>query len=171
MRFPRPRERNAAFWLKALGTFLLPAYLSVHPPFVDMEGIGVYLALALGAGILFAFIARPAHARPAPGRSWPEALLALGEDGLCFVPLLLAGVNPVTAEVAAVAFGALHYPDFPLRQCVCKGIHVFLVALLILPYGLGTVVVGHILVLALAYHVRGMGFLRPVVSPSFQAPR
>lgn len=171
MRFRRPREANAVFWLKVSGSLLLVAYLSIHPPFVDVEGIGCYIALSLVVGILSACTARFALELPTPVRPSSQALLALGEDGLCFVPLLLAGVNPVTAEVAAVAFAALHYPDFPVRYCILKGIHVFLIALFILPYGLATVAVGHILLQVLAYRLRGLGFLRPLVSQSFQAPQ
>lgn len=81
------------------------------------------------------------------------AILLPGEDGLFFVPLLLVGINPLSAVVAAAAFGAMHYPEFPSRLCVAKACLIYLIALLILPHGLGTVVVGHFVIDALAYVV------------------
>lgn len=154
----------------------------MHPPFLDWRGIVAYLAVALSCGALDRVAIGPAFKkfesprreepvapidaavpRAEPAR-WRDVLLALGEDGLCFVPLLLLGLNPITAEAVAVAAAALHFPASPLRYCVWKGLHLFATALLVLPYGLGCVAAGHLIVLALAGSSRTMELLQPRAS-------
>jgi len=73
-------------------------------------------------------------------------LLIPAEDGFFLVPLLYIGVNPTSAVVAALLFATVHYPAFPWRYCVPKGIAYFFVALFILPLGIWSVVVAHLFV-------------------------
>lgn len=178
------RLRNLApevFW-KVLGLIAFGAYFWIHTPFLDWEGIVTYLAVTLGIGYLTEFAVAPAlkwagpalRDQGAPGDhrrrwkseppQWRDTLLALGEDGLCFVPLLLLGANPITAEVAAVAAAALHFPTYSLKHCVWKGLHVFTIAIVVLPYGLGSIAIGHLIALAFAYRFGNLEFLQPVVA-------
>lgn len=171
-----------AFPFKVLGLAGLVAYLAGHPPFVDAEGIVAYLASTLIVGAIAEFAIAPAAQRfgamppnagaprradgiPAP-LSLRNALLALGEDGLTFVPLLLAGSNPVLAEVVAMAVASLHFPRHGLRHCIWKGLHVFVVAMVVLPYGLASLALGHLIALAVAHRFGLRGVLQPLVSPA-----
>jgi hypothetical protein len=79
------------------------------------------------------------------------ALLIPGEDGIFFVPLLWVGITPLTAGVAAAAFAAVHYPQYSIRACVPKFVFLFGIAMVVLPHGIGSVVVGHLLVDAMAF--------------------
>ena len=184
MRFGPLSKTDAKLGLKAVGLLTLIGYLWIRQPFFDLEGVGAYLLLTLSIGLLFAFAVAPAFKRlklarhddavPAERRlcdkverhQWHDRLLALGEDGLCFVPLLLVGANPITAEVAAVAFAALHYPEYPVEHCVWKGFQVFAIAVVVLPYGLGSIAIGHLIAREPAYRVGRLEFLRPAVSVS-----
>ncbi|MCI0745325.1 MAG: sel1 repeat family protein [Verrucomicrobia subdivision 3 bacterium] len=67
------------------------------------------------------------------------------EDGFFLLPLLYIGINPVSAAVAGLLFAAAHYPFYPWKYCVPKGIAYFLVALWVLPYGIWSVIIAHIL--------------------------
>jgi hypothetical protein len=67
------------------------------------------------------------------------------EDGLFLVPLLYTGINVVSAGVASILFAVAHYPSFPLRYCIPKGVAYFFVALFILPYGIWSVIAAHLL--------------------------
>jgi len=71
-------------------------------------------------------------------------LLIPAEDGFFLLPLLYIGINPTSAAVAGFLFAAAHYPLYPWRYCVPKGIAYFFVALFILPYGIWSVVVAHL---------------------------
>ena len=62
------------------------------------------------------------------------------------LPLLYIGITPVSAGVAAFLFALAHYPLFPWRYCVPKGVAYFFVALCILPYGIWSIVVAHLIV-------------------------
>jgi prepilin-type N-terminal cleavage/methylation domain-containing protein len=68
------------------------------------------------------------------------------EDGFFLLPLLYLGVSPISAAVAASLFAVAHYPAFPWRYCLPKGMIYFFVALFILPYGIWSIVVAHLLV-------------------------
>ena len=72
-------------------------------------------------------------------------LLVPAEDGFFLLPLLYLGINPFSAAVAATLFAAFHYPFFPWRYCIPKGLAYFFVALFILPYGIWSVVFAHFL--------------------------
>ncbi len=73
-------------------------------------------------------------------------LLVPAEDGVFLLPLFYVGITPVSAAVAAFFFAVAHYPAFPWRYCMPKGIAYFFVALFILPYGIWSVVVAHLIV-------------------------
>jgi membrane protease YdiL (CAAX protease family) len=76
----------------------------------------------------------------------PWKLLSIpAEDGFCLLPLLYIGINPFSAIVAAVVFAVLHYPSFPWRYCVPKGVAYFFIALFVLPYGIWSVIAAHLL--------------------------
>jgi len=68
------------------------------------------------------------------------------EDGFFLLPLLYIGLNPISAAIAAAVFAAAHYPVFPWRYCLPKGIAYFFVAIFVLPRGIWSVVVAHLLV-------------------------
>jgi hypothetical protein len=68
-----------------------------------------------------------------------------GEDGVFFLPLLYIGISPTVALVASFAYAILHYPLFPLWACAMKGLFLYTVAIWILPHGIMTVVVGHLI--------------------------
>ena len=159
------------FWAKGLGLIFLVIYFWYHPPYVEAAWVAVYVGLAFGVGFFFTLVVNPILVRFLPTqktefssiglrritqakrRPFVEALLIPGEDGLFFVPLLLIGANWLSICITALAFGSLHYPEFPLALCVVKAVFVALIAVLILPHGLGTVVTGHLIVDALAYFV------------------
>lgn len=182
MQFGLPRKLKPEVFWKVLGLLAFGAYLWIHPPFLDWEGTVAYLAVTLGAGVLSEFAVAPVLKRLNPAQcdnrvpgtdrerprikphQWRDTLLAVGEIGLCFVPLLLVGANPVTAEVAAVAVAALHFPHYPLKHCVWKGLHVFFIAIVVLPYGLVSVAIGHLIARAFAYRLRSLEFLQPLVA-------
>ena len=67
------------------------------------------------------------------------------------MPLLYFGISPASAAVAASLFAAAHYPSFPWRYCVPKGIAYFFVALFVLPHGIWSIVVAHLLMDAGAF--------------------
>jgi hypothetical protein len=69
--------------------------------------------------------------------------LAPAESAFFFVPVLYIGVNPITVGVAAALFGAMHYSNFLLRNCIYKALLHFVLALVVLPHGILTVMAGH----------------------------
>lgn len=71
-------------------------------------------------------------------------LLVPAEDGLFLLPLLYVGISPISAAVAAFLFAVSHYPSFPWRFCLPKGVAYFFIALFILPYGIWSVIVAHL---------------------------
>lgn len=70
--------------------------------------------------------------------------LSPSEDGLICVPIILIGVNSVSALLGGVAFGLLHIGRFTYLECIAKAIAYGLICYFILPLGLLTVVVGHL---------------------------
>jgi hypothetical protein len=80
-------------------------------------------------------------------RRKPASLLQIpAEDGCFLLPLLYLGITPWTAGVAALLFAAFHYPLFPWRYCLPKGVAYFLIALWLLPHGIWSAVAGHLVV-------------------------
>jgi uncharacterized membrane protein len=73
-------------------------------------------------------------------------LLIPAEDGVFLLPLLYIGISPVSAAMAAFFFAMAHYPAFPWRYCIPKGMAYFFVALFILPYGIWSVIIAHLIV-------------------------
>lgn len=77
-------------------------------------------------------------------------LLTPSEDALICVPILLLGVNPVTALAGGALFGVLHLGRFTYLECIAKAGIYALACYFILPDGLLTIVAGHFIVDALA---------------------
>lgn len=77
--------------------------------------------------------------------------LTPGEDGFICVPVLLIGINPITALIGGLVFGLLHIGRFTYYECLYKAVIYALVCFFILPYGLLTVVVGHMTLNAIAW--------------------
>jgi hypothetical protein len=73
-------------------------------------------------------------------------LLIPGEDGLFFLPLLYIGVNPVSAFFAAAIFGAAHLVCKPFYACLGTAVISYFLCLFVLPYGIGAMVIGHMIV-------------------------
>ena len=177
-----PSWANWKIWLKSIGLLFLLAYFLENPPHLDIIWISAYVGLAIGIGAVFALIVNPIlvrlvptqHFDPSPyGDSrieqakrhpWTDVVLLAGEDGFFFVPILLLGINPVSAAVVAVAYAAIHYPEFPLKHCITKAILIFLIASLILPNGLVSVIVGHLILNVFAYHVWSRGLSQPATA-------
>lgn len=73
-------------------------------------------------------------------------LLIPGEDGLFFLPLLYVGVNPFTALIAAVVFGAAHLVCKPFFACLGTAVISYFLCIFVLPYGIGAMIAGHLIV-------------------------
>ena len=78
-------------------------------------------------------------------------LFAPAEDGLICVPILVAGINPLSAILGGIAFGLLHVGRFTYLECIGKSIIYSVVCFYILPHGLLTVVGGHFMLNLLAF--------------------
>jgi hypothetical protein len=159
-------HRNSC--LKGAGLALLVTYFWQNPLYVEPIWIAAHLAIVVGVSTALVLVAYPILDRFLPGTKADAevtgmrivgeakrtplrlALLLPGEDGFFFVPLLWVGITPVTAGIAAAAFAATHYPQFPLRACVVKFVSIFCIAMVVLPHGLGSVVVGHFIADAVA---------------------
>ena len=162
--------------LKVIGLALLAAYFFQNPFSVELYWVAVYLVIVIGIGGAFALVVHPLIERFFPGRMVdidpigariindvkrrPLSFLLLlpGEDGFFFVPLLWFGITPLTAAISAAAFAAVHYPQFPLRSCIVKFVFIFCIAVVVLPHGLGSVLVGHLVLDAVAFFVGGKLF-------------
>lgn len=117
-------------------------------------------AAVQGKGLLDADLAMP-H-RPA----WKMIFWAApAEDGLFLVPVVYIGISPFTALISAMVFAAGHYPKFPLVACVPKGLCWFAVVMWVLPHGVWTVVVGH-MILDYLIAIAGWALDRPAKSTS-----
>jgi len=82
-------------------------------------------------------------------RGW-AILAAPAEEGLICVPLLLLGITPVSALFGGIVFGFLHLARFTYIECIAKVVIYSLVCYFLLPFGLLTVALGHLLLDALA---------------------
>jgi len=159
----------------ALGLIFLAAYFWNHPFRVDPLWIAAHFAIVIGVttvlGLFFLLVLFPLLARLRPGRTreveppsystavgfkrknlWQLAFFIPAEDGLFFVPLLWAGITPVTAAIAAALYAASHYPKFTISNCALKFVYLFGIALMVLPHGLGSVVVAHLALDAIAIY-------------------
>ena len=81
----------------------------------------------------------------ASGMQGASILLAPSEDGLICVPILMAGLGLISSVLGGMAFGVLHLGRFTYLECIGKSIYYTLVCVLILPHGLVTVALGHLL--------------------------
>lgn len=77
-------------------------------------------------------------------------LLAPAEDGLVCVPVLLAGLSVASSALGGLVFGLLHLGRFTYLECIGKSIYYSLVCFFVLPHGLLTVALGHVLMDAAA---------------------
>ena len=57
----------------------------------------------------------------------------------------MTGLRPLFLAVAALLFGAAHYPHYPWITCIPKAAAYFAAIMWILPYGIWTMVAGHLL--------------------------
>jgi hypothetical protein len=74
------------------------------------------------------------------------------EDGLICVPVLLVGVGPLSVVLGGLAFGFLHLARFTYLECIGKSITYAAVCYFVLPHGVLTVVLGHVI-------MNGIGFV------------
>jgi hypothetical protein len=77
--------------------------------------------------------------------------LTPGEDGLICVPILLVGINPLSALLGGAVFGLMHLGRFTFLECIAKSVTYALVCYFVLPHGLLTVVLGHIIMNGAAF--------------------
>ncbi len=155
--------------LKVVGTGLLAFHIIRNSFTVEPGLVAMYLAIVFSVGFAFVVVIYPAvdwasGTQQTASQGMSEqmasaikrhplrlALLIPGEDGIFFVPLLWVGITPLTAGVAAAAFAAVHLPEYSIRACAPKFVFLFAVAMVVLPQGIGSVVVGHLLVDAIAF--------------------
>lgn len=155
--------------MRVVGLGLLVVHIFRSSFVVEPGLVAMYLAIVLSVGFAFVVVIYPAldwasRTQPMATEEMSEqavseikrhpirlALLIPGEDGIFFVPLLWVGITPLTAGVAAAAFAAVHYPEYSIRACVPKFVILFCIAMVVLPHGIGSVVVGHLLVDAMAF--------------------
>ena len=71
---------------------------------------------------------------------------APAEDALVCVPVLLVGINPWSALLGGVAFGAIHLGGYSYLECIAKAVYYMLIVWIVLPHGLLTVILGHLIV-------------------------
>jgi hypothetical protein len=78
-------------------------------------------------------------------------LFAPAEDGLICVPILLAGLGFLSSALGGLVFGLLHLGRFSYLECIGKSIYYSLVCFFVLPHGLLTVALGHVLTDAIGF--------------------
>lgn len=179
-----PTGANWKIWLKIVGLLFLVAYFWQFPPHVEFIWVAAYIGLAIGIGAVFALIVNPILGRVVPTQDFDpsaygdsrltqakrrpgmELILLTGEDGFFFVPILLLGINPVTAAIVALAYAATHYPEFPVKHCIVKAVLLFLIVIVVLPNGLGSVIVGHMFLDLFAYHIWNRSLSQPAGAES-----
>jgi hypothetical protein len=81
-----------------------------------------------------------------------RAVLSIpAEDGLICIPVLLIGIDPLSALLGGVAFGVIHLARFTYIECIGKSVTYALVCYFVLPHGLLTVVLGHVIMDGVAF--------------------
>ena len=166
---------------KVVGLAFLVAYFLHHPFRIEGVWVVASIAIPLGVSVVFALVAT-VLGRLLPSQRFDptrdgrnmigdavrrplRALLLLpGEDGLFFVPLLWVGITPISAACVSVAYAAVHYPQFPAKYCAAKSVFLFGIATTVLPHGLGSVIVGHLVGDAIAFLLGRKLFLDTQVS-------
>ena len=153
--------RNAVLW--AFGSGFLAYHAFTRPFTFHASAVGAFLLILVACGV-FA-VAVMIVAEKFGLKSWHEneaqhennrifrdlkrepwrLLFVPAEDGCFLLPLLYIGINPASAAIAASLFAAAHYPFYPWKYCVPKGIAYFFVALWVLPYGIWSVIAAHVL--------------------------
>lgn len=78
-------------------------------------------------------------------------LISPAEDGLICVPVLLVGIGWLSAALGGIAFGFIHLGRFTYLECIGKSITYALVCYFVLPHGLLTVVLGHMITNGIAF--------------------
>jgi hypothetical protein len=73
------------------------------------------------------------------------------EDGLICVPVLFVGIGPLSAALGGIAFGFLHLGRFTYLECIGKSITYAAVCYVVLPHGVLTVVLGHVIMNGIAF--------------------
>lgn len=160
------------------GWALLIVYLAQTPIVFDPLWVAVYVAVSVGIGAVYVLAVKPLvhlmrgtgktgdlakrphglfpHPRNAPlleglfRKPLRSILLAPGETGLFFLPVALIGVAWWSVLLAAVLFGFAHYKTYSIEQCSLKAFIAFLNCYFILPYGVIHLVIGHLIVDAVA---------------------
>ena len=162
---------------KWVGLVLLVGYFWLHPPYISFYWIGIYLALCITTGVIGGLLIIPLIEKVIPSQRlsppwrpnkvkgggvwilWRGILLTPGEDGAFCVPLLLVGLTPINAAIFSLVFAAYHYPHYAARYCLGKAVMFFGTSMVVLPHGLGSMVVGHFLQDVLAFgglHIVGI---------------
>lgn len=151
--------------IKLAGLAMLTLYLYSHPIQFEVLWVSVYIGIAfLSVPVYISAIKVLARARNEPDNVEEEkeymhtsiagtyntnpvcVWLAPAESAFFFVPVLYVGINPITVGLAAALFGAMHYPNFFIRNCIYKSLMHFALALVVLPHGILTVMAGHFFV-------------------------
>lgn len=78
-------------------------------------------------------------------------ILAPTEDALVCVPVLFAGISPLSAILGGVIFGVIHLGGYSYLECISKGVSYILIVLVVLPHGLLTVIIGHLITDAIGF--------------------
>jgi hypothetical protein len=78
-------------------------------------------------------------------------LITPAEDGLVCVPVLLVGIGWLSAALGGIAFGLIHLGRFTYLECIGKSITYALVCYFVLPHGLLTVALGHMITNGIAF--------------------
>jgi hypothetical protein len=90
-------------------------------------------------------------------------LAAPAEEGLVCVPVLLFGITPLSALLGGVVFGCLHLARFDYLACIAKAVIYALACYFLLPFGILTLALGHLLWDAVA--LAGLKVLKHKLSP------
>jgi hypothetical protein len=72
--------------------------------------------------------------------------MAPAEDGFFCAPLLMFGIDPISAAGAGLLFGFLHLQNYNFFECIGKGIFYGVACFVILPHGFLTMAAGHFIV-------------------------
>lgn len=159
--------------LRVAGFLLLAAYLLLWSDFsFSWIGALTYVVISFGLSYLIAalriaerfpkldryhFVADEDLQQSASREEWAakqaayvesgfrgvRIFLTPSEDALICVPVLLLGINAVTALAGGALFGLLHLGRYTYIECIGKAVIYALACYFVLPYGLLTIVTGH----------------------------
>lgn len=157
--------------LNVVGAVLLAWYLATTEDWrFSLVWAGVFAVLAYAVSFALVLLKVPEHfprlnrrlvapsgPRPKDEAEWIKAQLTYiqsfernvalspAEDGLVCVPVLLVGLNPITAALGGLIFGALHLRSYTYLECLGKAGYYAIACAIVLPNGILTVVVGHLI--------------------------